>query len=109
MLSSLLASSLEPLRQQSANLQTAAASDGMFNWLEPCTAVLNHVFSWDFTDAEAKVSKDDRQKGYPSACNMAPIQTGGFHTHILNAVGLLQRQMSEVLMNRLTGRELFRG
>ncbi len=55
MLVSLLAASLDTLQQHSAALAAALASDGPFNWLEPCVAVINQIFGWDFSDSESKV------------------------------------------------------
>jgi hypothetical protein len=56
MMMSLLHSSFDELRalQAAGGFASAVDSSGSFSWVEPCIAVLNLVFSWDFSDQEDK-------------------------------------------------------
>jgi hypothetical protein len=56
MMMSLLHSSFDDLRalQAAGGLASAVESSGPFSWVEPCIAVLNLIFSWDFSEQEDK-------------------------------------------------------
>ena len=54
LLLSLISASLERLRAGQADIQSLTLPGAPLAWLSPCVAAINHMLSWDFSDAEAK-------------------------------------------------------
>jgi len=54
LLLSLLSASIDNLRAVQADIQNVTLPGAPLAWLSPCIAAVNHMLSWDFTDAEAK-------------------------------------------------------